>query len=67
MITKDTYIENLIEDLPESIEYFLGLGISLLVCGEPAWGTIEELCLGRGLDSAKIDEIVEQLNSITKD
>ncbi len=66
MIKKDTYIENLIDDLPESIEYFLGLGISLLVCGEPAWGTIEELCLGRGLDSAMIDEILIDLNNKIK-
>lgn len=66
MITKDTYIENLIEDIPESIEYFLNIGISLLVCGEPAWGTIEELCTGRGLDSAKIEEVVVDLNSMIK-
>lgn len=66
MITKNIYIEDLIDDFPESIEYFLGIGISLLVCGEPAWGTIEELCAGKGFDSDKIDEIVENLNNRIK-
>lgn len=64
MITKDTYIEELIDEIPESIGYFLNHGISLLICGEPAWGTINEICTAKGFSIDRIENIVEEINNL---
>jgi len=40
-INKDIFIEDLISEFPEAVEYLMKRGIRCLLCGEPAWGTLE--------------------------
>jgi len=42
MITKDTSIEELVEDIPGAVKYLMEQGIRCIICGEPIWGTLEE-------------------------
>jgi len=40
-ITKDIYIEDLVELFPSAVTYLMEKGIRCLQCGEPIWGTLE--------------------------
>lgn len=59
-ITAKTTIEELIEKNPKATEIFLRWGLPCLTCGEPFWGSIEELAGQNQFE--KIDELLEELN-----
>ncbi|NHZ86515.1 MAG: DUF1858 domain-containing protein [Planctomycetia bacterium] len=61
MITKNIYIEDLVHEYPEVISPLANLGIVCIACGEPVWGTLEELVNKKALN---IDEIMAQLGKI---
>lgn len=62
MIEKNIYIEDLVHDYPEVISPLAELGIVCIACGEPVWGTLEELVNKKELNN--LDEILDQLNRI---
>ena len=62
MIDKNIYIEDLVREYPEVISPLAELGIICIACGEPVWGTLEELVDKKGLNN--LDQIMEQLNKI---
>lgn len=64
MITRETTIEDLVTILPESVNYFMEKGIRLLICGEPVWGTIEEIVSSKSFSNEDLDEIVSYLNTL---
>jgi iron-sulfur cluster repair protein YtfE (RIC family) len=43
-INPQTSIEELIEKCPKSLDVFKKYNIRVLVCGEPVWDTISEVC-----------------------
>ncbi|MBU0529254.1 DUF1858 domain-containing protein [bacterium] len=62
MIDGNIYIEYLVRDYPEVIGPLSELGIICIACGEPIWGTLEELVNKKELNN--LDEILDQLNKI---
>ncbi len=62
MIDKNIYIEDLVREYPEVISPLADLGIICIACGEPVWGTLEELVDKKGLYN--LDQILEKLNKI---
>ena len=66
-ITKDIFIEDLVSELPESIEYLMNQGIRCLRCGEPVWGTLETAAKEKNFSSEQIDVFVNELNALLKD
>ena len=64
MITKDIYVEDLVQDYPEVIGPLSEMEIICIACGEPVWGTLEELVIKKGLSN--LDEIMTKLNKIIK-
>ncbi|MCK4904171.1 MAG: DUF1858 domain-containing protein [Candidatus Marinimicrobia bacterium] len=62
MIDKNIYIEDLVREHPEVISLLADLGIICIACGEPVWGTLEELVDKKGLNN--FDQIMVQLNKI---
>ena len=62
MIDKNIYIEDLVREYPKVISPLAELGIICIACGEPVWGTLEELVDKKGLHN--LDEILEKLNKI---
>ena len=62
MIAKNIYIEDLVNDHPEVISPLAELDIICIACGEPVWGTLEELVNKKGLNN--LEEILVQLNRI---
>ncbi|MGQ9465221.1 MAG: DUF1858 domain-containing protein [bacterium] len=64
MITKDSKIEDILRNFPEKTGLFVQMGLPCLVCGEPFWGTLEELCNRYNVD---IDVVLKRLNENDKE
>jgi len=63
-ITKETFIEDLVNELPESVEYLMKKGIRCLRCGEPVWGTLESAAKEKGFSTEEIEGFVKDLNEL---
>ena len=61
-IERSTLIEEIAERHPELIRPLRERGIVCIRCGEPIWGTLEEVALEKGIDD--IDQLVSYLNQI---
>ena len=61
MIDGGIYIEDLVKEHPEVISPLAELGVVCIACGEPVWGTLEELVNSKELN---IKSIVEKINQI---
>jgi hypothetical protein len=57
-------IEDLVEAAPESVRYLIDKGLPCIVCGQPAWGTLEKMAMARGRSAADIGEIVSDINAL---
>lgn len=66
MITKETTIEELVEDVTGAVKYLMEQGIRCIICGEPIWGTLEEAAKEKGFNDEQIAVFVEDLNEIKK-
>ena len=64
-ITKDIQIEDLVEEIPESVKYLMNHGIVCILCGEPIWGTLEEAAKNKGFSGEDIQKFVDELNAIS--
>ncbi len=62
MITKEMTIEELVGILPESVSYLMDKGIRVLICGEPIWGTLEEVVMAKGYSVSELDSMINDLN-----
>ena len=67
LIRRDTLIEDLVDAVPQSVGYLLGKGIQVIACGEPIWGTLENVAKGKGYTDPQIDEIVADLRALSAD
>lgn len=61
-ITKDIQIEDLVEKVPESVALLREKGIVCVVCGEPVWGSLNEVAKQKGFSDERIEQIVTELN-----
>ena len=63
-IQPQTTIEEIVETCPQLIGPLRDLGIVCIRCGEPIWGTLEEIAQEKGIKD--IDSIVKTLNQVLK-
>lgn len=63
-ITKDIEIEDLVNELPESVGYLRVEGIRCLRCGEPIWGSLENAAKEKGYNDKEIERFIKDLNKI---
>ena len=61
IITKEIYIEDLIDEVPSSVKYLMEQGIRCVVCGEPIWGSLEEAAEEKNFSSEDISRFVSEL------
>jgi hypothetical protein len=61
-ITKDIRIDELIELKPKAVGFLAQKGIQCIACGEPVWGTLEELAKQKGLSEIEIDEMIIEID-----
>jgi len=66
-ISKDVFIEDLVREFPDAVEYLMKRGIRCLLCGEPAWGTLEAAAKEKGFSPEQIDVFVNELNVLQKE
>lgn len=64
-ITKESTIEDLIEEVPTSVKYLMEEGIRCIVCGEPIWGSLEEAAEEKGFKAEDIDRFVKDLQYLS--
>lgn len=63
-ITKDIEIEDLVNELPESVGYLRVEGIRCLRCGEPIWGSLENAAKEKRCNNKEIERFVNDLNKM---
>jgi len=65
-ITKSVAIEDLVQEIPESVSYLSKKGIRCIRCGESIWGTLEEAATEKGFGEDDIRRFVDDLNEFGK-
>jgi methionine synthase II (cobalamin-independent) len=63
-ITKDIYIEDLVNHYAFSVRFLSEKGVKCIACGEPIWGTLEEAAKEKGFDDKGIQQLVKELNGV---
>lgn len=61
MIKKTDFIEDLLEEYDGINNILMKKGVVCIQCGEPVWGTLEEIIKAKNLN---VESIVAELNSI---
>jgi hypothetical protein len=64
MIDKEILIEDLVGRIPKSVGYLMKKNIKCLACGEPVWGTLEEVAKEKGFSDEDIAVFVRELNAL---
>ncbi len=63
-ITSSIAIEDLVTELPSSVNYLMEKGIKCIACGEPIWGTLESAAKEKGFGEKDIEVFVADLNAL---
>ncbi len=63
LITKDMLIEEVVTKYPQTVQVFVKHAIPALVCGDPVWGTVEEVVTENGGD---LEAILKELNEVAE-
>ncbi len=61
---KNSTIEELLDRVPGAVGYLFKHGIVCIKCGEPVWGTLDEVAKAKGHDDTAIDGFVADLNEM---
>lgn len=62
MITKDSYIEDVVEQYPFLVPELAYHRIQCIACGEPVWGTIAQQAERKKIEN--VDQIVAEMNQL---
>jgi len=62
LISKDMWIEEILEKYPTAQEFLSKKNIVCVMCGEPVWGSLEELMQEKDFTDEQIDSILIELN-----
>ena len=63
-ISRDSIIEDLVTDYPDSITFLMEKGIRCLRCGEPIWGTLGSAMDEKDFPLERQLEIVQELSAV---
>lgn len=66
-ITKDMWIEDILEKFPRAQDFLSEKGIVCIMCGEPVWGTLHDQMDEKGFSDEEMDKIIFELNKFIKD
>ena len=62
-VRRSITIEDLARDYPSAVRFMIEKGLPCIICGEPVWGTFEEVARKSGKTEAEIDVLIEELKS----
>lgn len=60
-------VEDLVNELPESVPFLIRRGIQAIACGAPIWGTLEEAARSGGYGTEEIDGLVMELRGLARE
>ena len=63
-ITANTYLEEIINIIPDSVLYLQKKGIKCIACGEPVWGTLQDAADLKNIEAQELSVIVSELNEM---
>jgi hypothetical protein len=63
-IHEDIWIEELVDLIPESVGLLKEYGLPCIICGEPIWGTLQDLAKSKGLSEELLHEILTRLQAM---
>lgn len=63
MVTTDSKVDEMVERYPDTVRFLMQKGLPCVVCGEPFWGSLGELCRQKGWSEAEIEGLVEEFNA----
>ena len=63
-VSRESLVEELVRVNSDVVRVLILEGLPCVVCGEPFWGTLEELARQKGWDDAKIDSLVEKMRGL---
>ncbi len=61
-ISRRISIEDLVATYPGAVTLLVRHGLPCLVCGEPVWGTFEEVARNNGKTDEEIEQLVAEMN-----
>ena len=61
-ITSGMLVADLIAAYPFAVSFLSERNLHCIICGEPVWGTIEELARDKHFDPRQIEELIKDLN-----
>lgn len=61
-INRQMLVEDLIREYHFASRFLSDRGLQCIICGEPVWGTLEELALDKNYNEQQINELVSDLN-----
>ncbi|MDP8226233.1 DUF1858 domain-containing protein [bacterium] len=67
LITKEMWIEEILEKYPTAQEFLSKKNIVCVMCGEPVWGSLKELMQDKEFSDEEIDTIIKELNEFIKE
>ncbi|MCD6500127.1 MAG: hypothetical protein J7M25_17680 [Deltaproteobacteria bacterium] len=62
-IAKETPVEDLVEEYPEAAGWMSRRGLRCVVCGEPFWGSLEELATEDGVVGDDFEKLITELQA----
>jgi len=67
LITKEKWVEEILEKYPTAQEFLSKKNIVCVMCGEPVWGSLEELMQDKDFSNEEINTIIKELNEFIKE
>ena len=61
-ITKTMTLGEVIEKYPKSVDIFMKYGLHCIGCSVATWETLEQGATAHGMDSKKLNDLLEELN-----
>ena len=65
-ITKNIWIEDLLDKYPQAQQFLSQKGIICIKCGEPVWGSLEEQIKKKGFSENELNKLILDLNEFLK-
>jgi len=62
MVTAESKVDELVETYPDTVKFLMAHGLPCVVCGEPFWGTLGELCRQKKWTDEQIAALVKEFN-----
>lgn len=62
-INGDSTIEEVVTEIPDTIDVFMDFGIKPIVCGDPVWGTIREEAQKNNIN---LEKLLKELNRVSE-